>query len=73
MITLEQCIKEACTNKELLEQFDRLAGTSLTKKKAPIEKMIDEHTGLMKDEWFRFFNFIRDYVWLRLPPNNLTK
>ena len=62
MITLEQAIKEAVAQPELLAQYQRLRGVRLVGK-PPIIQMIDEATGYHEKQWFDFFSFVRDYIW----------
>jgi len=66
IIPLETCIREALNQPELLEQFDRLNETHLSKRRSPLEQMIDEATGypgFSEKEMRHFFDFVRDYVW----------
>lgn len=71
--TFEQAVRETYSNQEFMREYRRLKpgcklGLSDTRK--PIERMIDEACGRpapeapTNDEWFEFFNFVRDYVWM---------
>lgn len=53
-------------NKEFVQNYDRLRGTNIskTKSRTPIEQMIDEVTGKEKEELFKFFDFVLNYVFL---------
>lgn len=66
VITLETCIREALNTPEFIEQYNRLNGSRIGKPRAPIEQMIDKITGYEKDQMYKFFNFVRDYVWIPL-------
>lgn len=63
MISLEQAITEAINTSELIQQYERLTGARL-RGGAPIEQMIDKSTGYDKEQWNRFFDFVRDYIWM---------
>jgi hypothetical protein len=61
-----QCLREAAANKELVAQFDRLTGSNLSMRGAPIELEIDRTTGRQREELRRFAEFVRDAVYLPL-------
>jgi hypothetical protein len=73
-LTFKKVIVECLTNKELVEQFNRLRGTKLgIDSRAPIVRMIDEATGFKRDtmderykhdELRLFFEFVFDAIWL---------
>lgn len=65
MLSLEETIKECLANKELVIQYRRLTGARLGMG-SPIERIIDEKTGYDEKEFFDFFNFIKDYIWMPL-------
>lgn len=57
------CVHESFKNKELLKQFDRLQGTSLSKKGlSPIEIEIDKITGKQDDDMKKFIKFVDQYI-----------
>ena len=62
----EDVVRLCIEHKDFVEQFDRLNNTQVSKLhyQSPIEKMIDEVTGFQKDQLFKFFDFVRDYVFL---------
>lgn len=62
-MTLEDAITEAVNNRELVREYKRLTGAQLGGG-APIKRMIDKATGFADKEWFDFFNFVRDYIWM---------
>lgn len=62
-MTFQTCVEECLKAPEFIQQYKRLTGASLGSGK-PIERMIDESTGLMEKEYFDLFNFIRDYIYL---------
>jgi hypothetical protein len=45
-MTFEECIIECAKNQELIKEFDRLVGTNLQLKGAPIELAVDKATAL---------------------------
>ena len=61
-------------NDALVEGFDRLYGCSLSKirKRKPLDKMIDDacgYIGAPTDDFHKFFGFVFEFVWSRLPPD----
>jgi len=60
------CLSDAIDTPELVEQFDRLYGATLTGRKSPIEAMVDRATGKQEDDIRAFVRFIHDCVYLRL-------
>lgn len=67
-MTFEECVLLCSENNELVNQFDRLNGTHLSKldRRQPIERMIDESTGRDKDAAKKFVDFVYDVVWMRI-------
>lgn len=63
-----QCVSAALDSRELVEQFDRLHGTNLLGKGTPIERMIDQTTGKLVRDVFRFLEFVYEAIYSRLPP-----
>ncbi len=73
-LTFKKVVVECLTNKELVEQFNRLRGTKLEiDNRAPIVRMIDEATGFKPttmDERYKyeelslFLEFVFDAIWL---------
>lgn len=65
-MTFEECVMECAKNQELVKEFDRLAGTNLQLKGAPIELAIDKATGKLADDLQSFVAFVWECVWSRL-------
>lgn len=65
-MTFEQCVMKCAANKELIQQFDRLAGTNLQLHGAPIELAIDKATGKLADDVRRFVSFVDEWIWTPL-------
>lgn len=65
-MTFEQCVIECARNQELIQGFDRLTGTNLQLRGAPIEIMIDEATGRLSDDVRRFVSFVDEWIWTPL-------
>ncbi len=74
-MTFGECVIECAKHRELVEQFDRLRGTKLSKvgTGAPIERMIDEATDRYNDDAAKWVEFVWDFVWTRLPPEAFTE
>jgi len=64
-----RCVMEAIETPELVEQFDRLKNTRLSKMGtlSPINQMVDKATGFQDDQMRTFSEFVHDLVYLRLP------
>lgn len=65
-MTFPDCVLECSRNRDLIAQFDRLTGSNLSLKGAPIELMVDEATGKLADDVRQFTAFVYDVVWLTL-------
>lgn len=72
-----QCLSVASENVELVEQFSRLTGITFdaANPRNGLEALIDDATGFKPSETPRmlasarqFALFVREFVWLRLPP-----
>lgn len=59
------CVGAVASNKELLAEFDRLNGTNLSLRGAPIDLAIDEATGRQKDEIAALLRFAWNCVFIR--------
>lgn len=68
----QACLMQAAANDELLSQFDRLAGTNLTRQGSPINLAIDAATGRHEDDVRRFIEFVADCIYSRLEPSVLA-
>lgn len=62
-----QCAEATLETPELLTQIDRLYGTNLKGKGAPIELAIDNATGRMKHDMEKFCRFVWNYIFTRVP------
>lgn len=60
---LEEAIMECVGNKELMREYKRLTGARLGGG-PPIHRMIDTATGFADAEWYKFFDFVRDYIYM---------
>jgi hypothetical protein len=60
------CMREAIGTPELVANFDRLYGASLTTPRSPIERMVDKATGKTEDDMRAFVEFVHDCIYLRL-------
>jgi len=64
-ISFMECLFAAAETTELVQQVDRLYGTSLAKRRAPIETMIDEATGKQDADMQTFLRFVWNSVFIR--------
>lgn len=55
-------------NRELIQQFDRLNGTNLSRRGSPIERMVDDGSGRTEADLAAFVEFVVDCVISRLTP-----
>ena len=64
--TFKECLMYCAGNKELVAEFDRLSGSNLSFKGAPINIMVDQATGKQKDDLRAFCDFVYECIWSRL-------
>lgn len=69
-MTFQECVMECFDNRELVEQFNRLHGTSLGV--GGINGAVDEASGKREADMLAFIEFVRDCIWDRLTPEPLT-
>ncbi len=62
-----RCLLEAIDTPELVSNFDRLYGATLTARTSPIARMVDEATGKREDDFRAFVEFVHYGIYLRLP------
>lgn len=67
LMAFEVCLRTAVETPALLEQYDRLAGTDILRRRPTLEQAIDDATGHRDDQLRGFFDFVREYVWNRGP------
>lgn len=67
------CIRQAAANNELVLQFDRLCGADLSRRRPPIERLIDEAAGKTADDVANFVRFVHDCVYMRVGDDVLTQ
>lgn len=60
----ELCLTEAIKCNGLLSEFDRLYGTNLRRRGAPLDLMVDDAVGKTKEDMGKFVDFVRDYVYV---------
>ena len=73
-MTFQECLVECIEQDELVREFNRLSGTSLSfrDERKPIERMIDDATGYPypfkndPDEIHQFISFVFEFVWVPL-------
>ena len=73
-MTFADAVVECARNDQFVAEFNRLTGSNLSfqDRRAPIEIMIDESTGYPhpfkcdKSELHTFFDFVYEFIWLRL-------
>ena len=59
-------VQHCAANRELFDQFDRLTGSNLSLRGAPIELAIDKATGKLADDCGRFVAFVYECIWSRV-------
>ena len=64
MTAFEDALRSAAGNRELLEQYDRLTKSNLSRRGSPIELAVDDATGRTEKEFAEFARFVFEYVWL---------
>lgn len=67
-LTFLACVEAAAGELELVAQVDRLFGTNLMRRQAPIVNMIDDATGKADDDKQTFLRFVWNYVFARCAP-----
>lgn len=63
------CLEETASNREFVANFDRLYGSDLARRRAPIVQMVDDATGKSKDDMRAFVEFVARYVWAVIGPD----
>ncbi len=61
------CLTECVNNRELIEQYDRLRGTNLSRNGSALVQLIDRQTGKLEKEFREFVEFVREDVYERCP------
>ena len=62
-------LRQAAENPELLEEYDRLYGTNLRDRGAPLDIIANAEAGTIDQEMDVFVAFIRDHVWQCIAPD----
>lgn len=70
-MTFEEVVMESYKNDELIEQYNRLTGSTLKRKKSSIYQLIDEATGKEEAELKGFISFVDEYVFHPLVVNDI--
>lgn len=65
-MTFEQCLMECAGTPGLIAEFDRLTGSNLSMRGAPINVMVDDATGKTDEDLRKFVAFVLEFVWLPL-------
>lgn len=66
-LTFMQCVESAAGSSEIVANFDRLTGSNLLRRGAPINLMIDDATGKAKSDIESFLRFVWNCIFLRVP------
>ena len=61
--TFEQVLMHCAATPDLVTQFDRLTGSNLARKGAPINLMVDDATGKTNDDVAAFVAFVREFIY----------
>jgi len=60
----EQVLLHCAATPELVTQFDRLTGSNLARKGAPINLMVDDATGKTGSDVAAFVEFVSEHIYL---------
>lgn len=66
-LSFDHCWRTSANTPELVQQFDRLYGSSLAGTATPVERLIDDATGKTKDDCQAFLRFVWNFIYLRTP------
>lgn len=67
-LTFRDCVLACYDNPALMSEYRRLTGSDFGAT-SPLASAIDHATGRFEEEAVRFFAFVYDVVWIRLPPS----
>lgn len=67
-MTFEECCVACLQNKDLVNEFNKLTGSSLYKQRNGIDMMVDNAGAdeLHKEHMKKFVPFVYEYIWLPL-------
>jgi hypothetical protein len=65
-MNFQQTLMHCAANKDLIENFDRLRGTNLSRRGSPLALAIDDSTGRTDADLKLFVDFVRTYVYMPL-------
>ncbi|WP_148211113.1 hypothetical protein [Methylibium petroleiphilum] len=68
-----RCLQAAAGNGELVANYDRLRGTNLSRRGAPIELEIDRASGRLDADIKGFIDFVHEAIYTRLEPQALAQ
>jgi hypothetical protein len=60
------CVHQTVSTPELVEQFDRLYGADLSRRRTPIDQMVDAASGKKDSDIASFMRFVHDAVYMRV-------
>jgi predicted nucleotidyltransferase len=66
MLDFYETVLECYANDEFVSNYNRLTGSELKVNKTTIENMIDEATGVTKEQLEKFVEFVYEYMYLRV-------
>jgi hypothetical protein len=67
-LTFRDCVLACYDNPALMSEYRRLTGSDFGAT-TPLASAIDHATGHFDEQAMRFFAFVYDVVWTRLPPS----
>lgn len=65
-MTFPEVALQCAGNDELVSNFDRMRGTNVSRKGAPLDIAIDQATGRFEHDMGLFLEFVYECVWLRM-------
>lgn len=66
-MTFEECFIHCLNDHELLKEFDRLRGTSLSGSGSLMSELVDVASGKRTLDLAEFLKFVKECVWDRMP------
>lgn len=68
-----RCLHASAGNAELVANYDRLRGTNLSLRGAPIDLEIDRASGRLEADLSGFVDFVYEVIYTRLEPQTLAE
>lgn len=66
-VTFAECLLVCGSHRELIQEYDRMTGSNLSFRGTQMDLAVDKACGRQESEVPAFAEFVREYIWLRLP------